>query len=85
MSSLPDELRLLTVSEVSDWLSVSPSLIYQLVERGELAVYRIGTGRGSIRFRREDVDAYLADCRSQNSSQIEPRKQRPRLKHIQVR
>ena len=74
----------MTVRDVADWLRISPSLVYQLVEQGKLIVYRIGTGRCGIRFRRQDVDAYLDECRSEKSPPTQPRKQRPRLKHIRV-
>jgi len=76
--------RLLTVADVADWLSVSASLVYQLVESGKLPVYRIGNGRGAIRFRPEDVDSYLNSCRSEKVQSKTARKNRPRLKHIQL-
>ncbi len=75
--------RLLTVSDVAQWLSVSRSLVYQLVESGKLPVYRIGNGRGAVRFRPEDIDEYISSCRTEPTQPIEvPRKLRPHLKHL---
>jgi len=77
------EQPLITVTDVAARLKVSPSLVYQMVESGKLVVYRIGNGRGAIRFRPEDVEAYLESCRIEK---IAPpaRKNRPRLKHIHL-
>jgi excisionase family DNA binding protein len=77
------ERPLLTVAEVGDWLKVSPSLIYQLVESGKIVVYRIGNGRGAIRFRPEDIEDYLDSCRIEKNAPP-TRKTRPRLKHIHL-
>lgn len=74
--------RLLTVAHVADWLSVSVSLVYQIVESGKLPVYRIGNGRGAIRFRPEDVQTYLDSCRSEKLPPTSTRKVRPQLKHL---
>ena len=85
MSKTSDEpKRLLTVADVANWLSVSGSLVYQLVEAGKLPVYRIGNGRGAIRFRPEDVETYLADCRTENPPLQPVRKLRPQLKHLRL-
>jgi excisionase family DNA binding protein len=51
-------MKLLTVAEVAEFLSVSPSLVYRLKDDGEIPCYRIG--RGAIRFSQEDVERYLA-------------------------
>lgn len=59
---------MLTVSGVAKRLGVSTALVYQLVAQGRLACYRIGLGRGAIRFAESDVDAFLATCR------VEPEK-----------
>jgi excisionase family DNA binding protein len=55
----PDFFRLWTVNDVARALHRHPMTIYTLVEEGEIKVVRIGNGRGSIRFRKEDVDAYI--------------------------
>jgi excisionase family DNA binding protein len=51
--------KLLTVREVVDLLSINKSTIYLMVERGEIPALRI---RGSIRFRPEALDEWLATC-----------------------
>jgi len=51
-------MNLLTVSDVAELLSVSESLIYRLASNGEIPSYRIG--KGALRFRMEDIDAYLS-------------------------
>lgn len=76
------DVNLLTVKDVAERLSVSSSLIYQLVESGKLSVYRIGNGRGAIRFCPEDVQTYLDSCRSEKLPPTSNRKVRPQLKHL---
>ena len=76
--------HLLTVAEVAEWLSVSGSLIYQLIESGKLPVHRIGNGRGSIRFRPDDVELYIDSCRTLSLPPQTVQRCRPRLKHIRV-
>lgn len=76
--------RLLTVAEVADWLSVSGSLVYQLVDSGNLPVHRIGNGRGAIRFRSEDIESYIDSCRLEKQRPKSTRKIRPRLKHVRI-
>jgi len=74
-------MKLLTVKETAEALSVSPSLVYRLVSEGALRCYRIG--RGALRFREEDVQAYLNGCVVE--VKLEPRR-RPaaHLRHIRV-
>ena len=80
----PSTTRLLTVPEVAEWLRISTSLVYQLADAGKLPVHRIGNGRGTIRFRPEDIEAYLDACRTENCPPATPRKLRPKLKHIKL-
>ena len=54
--------RLLTVDEVAEWLGVPVGTIYAWRYRGGgPASYKVGR---HVRFRREDVEAWLADQRS---------------------
>ncbi|MDV6032473.1 MAG: helix-turn-helix domain-containing protein [Phycisphaera sp. RhM] len=80
-----DQRRLLSVAEVAEWLSVSPSLVYQLVDSGKLAVFRIGNGRGTIRFLESDIEQYLATCRRGTRQPQSKSTTRPKLKHIRRR
>jgi excisionase family DNA binding protein len=69
--------RLLTVLEVARILHVSRSLIYWLIERGDLPTVRI---RRALRFRPEDVQAYIhrgAGVRPGDESHEKPRRLRP--------
>jgi len=78
-------MNLLTVKELAERLNCSESLVYQIADSGKIAVVRIGTGRGTLRFRPEDVDDYLELCRQEKQAGAPPKKKpRPRLKHINV-
>lgn len=55
----------LSTQEVADMLHVSKSTIYELIRRGEINSYRIGR---KVRFMQEDVDAYIARSRHENST-----------------
>ena len=72
---------LLTVRDVAQVLRVSANCVYELVSSGKLVCYRVGIGRGAIRVRRVDVDAYLTACRMEKGEEA-PRLPRPRLKHL---
>lgn len=78
-----DSRTLLTVREVSRILRVSATCVYALVGSGRLACYRVGTGRGAIRIRRQDVGTYLAACRVEEQAPA-PKTIRPRLKHLKL-
>ena len=55
------EKEFLTTAELAELLAVSPKTIVRMVRRGALACHRIGRAR---RFRRVDVERFLAGCRS---------------------
>ncbi len=55
----------LSTQEVADILHVSKSTIYDLIKRGEINSYKIGR---KVRFTQEDVDAYIARSRHENST-----------------
>ena len=55
----------LSTQEVADMLHVSKSTIYDLIKRGEINSYKIGR---KVRFMQEDVDAYIARSRHENST-----------------
>ena len=77
--------QLLTVGEVAEWLNVSKSLVYQLVESGMIAVHRVGNGRGAVRFSKQDVEEYLVRCRKSRRVSKDPGKTVfPSLKHIRL-
>jgi len=49
-----------TVKQLAAILQVNPMTIYRIVERGELVSYEIGR---AMRFRKDDIEAYLQKCR----------------------
>lgn len=52
--------QLLLVPEVAARLRVHPQTVYTLARRGDIKASRVGRGaRAPLRFRPEDVDAYL--------------------------
>jgi excisionase family DNA binding protein len=53
-----DTSDLLTVAQAAERLGVSPRTLYRLCEEGKLAHQHIGSGRGTIRIRPEDLGAF---------------------------
>lgn len=55
--------RLLTAREVADWLGFKTAeTVLRYTRRGDLRAIRIpGTERGRLRYRREDVEAWLTE------------------------
>ncbi|HTP03434.1 MAG TPA: helix-turn-helix domain-containing protein [Anaerolineales bacterium] len=53
---LRDVERLLDAGDVADILHVSRSMVYRLIEEGNLSPIRIGH---ALRFRQKDVQAYI--------------------------
>jgi excisionase family DNA binding protein len=51
-------LKLLTLREIAESLQVSERTIRRLVNRGDLAGFKIGY-RGQVRVKSEDLEAYL--------------------------
>ena len=56
-------MALLNVKEVSEWLQVKRSTIYLWAAEGKMPALKL---HGLIRFRREEIEAWLAGC------QLEP-------------
>jgi len=74
-------VNLLTVQQVAERLSISPSLAYRLVAEGKLRAYRIG--KGALRFSQEMIDEYLQNCIIE--VRCEPRRAPvPHLKHLRI-
>jgi len=74
---------LLTVRDVAGVLQVSIACVYGMVAEGKLAVHRVGTGRGSIRIEKADLEEYLAGCRKEPIEK-KTRTPRARLKHLKL-
>jgi excisionase family DNA binding protein len=69
--SEPQEIAnsLLTKEEAARYLSISPSTISRLIHAGELVHVKIGK---SLRFRREDIDAFIQSKTSKTLEWIKP-------------
>lgn len=53
----PDPSSTLSVDEVAEILQISPQTVYRYGKEGKLQRVKLGS---KVRFRREDVDAFLA-------------------------
>jgi excisionase family DNA binding protein len=51
--------KLLKVKDVADRLSIGVSTAYRLIEEGQIRFTRVGSGRGTIRVRPEDLERYI--------------------------
>jgi excisionase family DNA binding protein len=77
--------KLLKPTAVAAALSVSRSLVYDLIEKGKLPHYKVGVGRGAIRVSEDDVVEFLRTRRRDLPIENEnPAKRRPRqkLRHL---
>ena len=59
---------LLTINEVAQILHVSRSLVYLLVQRGEIATVRLGN---ALRVHPEDLEAYVYEKRLDYSINVQ--------------
>lgn len=73
-------LKWLSVNETAKELGLGRSAIYALVSSGQLACYRIGPSEGRIRFKPEDIDAYVESKRRGPKVRRPPAPQYPRPK-----
>ena len=65
------EEPLMTIEDLSIYLSIKKSTLYSKIERGELPFYKIGN---LIRFRQSEIGAWLLRAK------CEPAEQRPKAK-----
>jgi excisionase family DNA binding protein len=63
--------KLLTISEVAAYLSIKQKTIYAKVEAGEIPHYHIGR---LIRFRLDEVNAWLDGCKKENKPGVEQKR-----------
>lgn len=73
-----------TVQEVADILRVSRATVYTLCAQGKLSHIRVGAGRGTIRIRQEDLDAFVAEATVQREQPTAPKPAAIKLKHLKV-
>jgi excisionase family DNA binding protein len=65
-------MALLTVKQVAERLGVSQATIYEMCARRKLTHLRLGVGRGTIRLRDEDLDAFLQEATVQPDEPTAP-------------
>jgi excisionase family DNA binding protein len=73
-----------TVRDVAAILHVSAATVYALCAQRKLAHIRVGAGRGTIRIRQEDLDAFIAGATVQPGEPTAPRPPPAALKHIKL-
>ena len=81
----PNLPKLLTIEEVATHLSVSRSLVYELVVKGKLPHHRVGVGRGTIRISEDDVAEFLRCCRTETREEPDKKRMKPspvKLRHL---
>lgn len=61
---------LMTVAELAEFLQLTPSTVYRMVEQGQIPALHIGVRRRSLRFRRWDIERWLDSERNQNQNRI---------------
>ncbi len=54
--NIESEDSMMTTQEVVKYLNISRTTLYKIMDAGELRSYKV---RNVLRFRREDVEAYL--------------------------
>ncbi len=59
----PGSSELLTVAEAAELSGIPSRTLYSLCKDGQLAHHRIGSGRGTIRIKRADLDRHLRQSR----------------------
>jgi excisionase family DNA binding protein len=62
-----ESCRLLSIEEVAQELRVSPSTVRNLIDVGKLAAQRIGTGRGRIRIRPDELERFQLEAEREAS------------------
>lgn len=57
----PDDvpMNVFKVRQVAERLQIAEATVYQLCATRQLRHFRVGTGRGTIRIREEDLDEFL--------------------------
>ena len=66
-------MALLNVKQLSEWLQVKPSSVYQWAADGKIPALKI---QGAIRFRRDDIEAWLEACQIHQPNLSQPTNRR---------
>ena len=70
--------NMMTVKQVAERLGISLAQVYALCSVGRLPCHRFGKGKGAIRVKEEDLDAFV------EASRFKPPVELPALVHIQL-
>ena len=62
-------MKLITIKEVSEMISVKPSTLYQWAELGQVPCFKIN---GSLRFDIEDIMKWIKSCKKETASSYNP-------------
>ena len=73
IQKMSDNLTILTVREVAEYLRMSEAKVYRLVKAGSLPVVRIGK---AWRFRKDLLDNWLSEC-TESSMKTDGKSDRP--------
>ena len=60
LSAGNSQTPLWTVKQLAEFLGVKPGTVYKMVERDEIPAVRLGQHGRTLRFRQEQVNAWLA-------------------------
>lgn len=61
----PLDKEFYTVKELAALLEINPRTVQRLAQAGDLKAHRLGAGkRPVLRFRREDIEAYLKKAKA---------------------
>lgn len=77
---MSDTARLLTTREVADFLGVSPETVLRRWRAGELPGYRLASN--VLRFREDEIGAWLESCRVCAISSLTVDAERPSLASV---
>ena len=69
----------LTIKDVSTMLQIKPSTLYVWVAQGRMPALRLG---GLIRFRREEIETWLAGCQIEPPNPSRPADRRTRSDNV---
>ncbi|HTU26191.1 MAG TPA: helix-turn-helix domain-containing protein [Pirellulales bacterium] len=72
LAAAPAADALLSVDQAAKRLSVRPSTVRILIGSGKLGAIRVGAGRGAIRIRPQDIDAFEREAPPAGELQDEP-------------
>jgi excisionase family DNA binding protein len=62
MTTAVAEITLMTVPEAAEFLRLSPSIVYEKVDAGELAAVRLGRGpKARIRITGDELGRYMTE------------------------